>query len=136
MGNPELDGRLITSGTLDEVLGFELLEAGPETARARVAVEARVCQPFGLVHGGTYSALAETLASAVTHLAVSQDGFMAVGQSNHTTFMRPVTEGTVHAEGRVRHRGRTTWVWDVDFKDDGGKLCAIARVTMAVRPQP
>ena len=135
MSNRQLENRLITSGTLDQVLGFEMLETGPELARARVPVEDRVCQPFGLVHGGTYAALAETLVSAATHLAVAQEGSFAVGQSNHTTFLRPVSGGTVHAEARVRHRGRTTWVWDVDFTDDDGKLCATARVTMAVRTQ-
>ena len=57
-----------------------------------------------------------------------------MGQSNHTSFLRPVTEGTVHAEGTPIHRGRTTWVWDVDFTDDEGRLCAASRVTMAVRP--
>jgi len=131
----ELENRLITSGTLDQVLGFEFLEMGPELARASVPVEDRVCQPFGLVHGGTYAALAETLVSGATHMAVSQEGSFAVGQSNHTTFLRPVSSGTVHAEARARHRGRTTWIWDVDFTDDDGKLCAIARVTMAVRAQ-
>ncbi len=136
MSDQELENRLITSGTLDQVLGFELVEMGPELARARVPVEDRVCQPFGLVHGGTYAALAETLVSGATHLAVSQEGSFAVGQSNHTTFLRPVSSGTVHAEARARHRGRTTWVWEVDFTDDDGKLCAIARVTMAVRAQP
>jgi uncharacterized protein (TIGR00369 family) len=135
VSNRQLENRLITSGTLDQVLGFEMLETGPELARARVPVEDRVCQPFGLVHGGTYAALAETLVSAATHLTVAQEGSFAVGQSNHTTFLRPVSEGTVHAEARARHRGRTTWVWDVDFTDDDGKLCATARVTMAVRTQ-
>ncbi len=135
MTDRELENRLITSGTLDQVLGFEFLEMGPELARASVPVEDRVCQPFGLVHGGTYAALAETLVSGATHLAVSQEGNFAVGQSNHTTFLRPVTAGTIHAQARARHRGRTTWVWDVDFTDDDGKLCAIARVTMAVRSQ-
>ena len=56
------------------MLGFELLEMGPELARASVPVEDRVCQPFGLVHGGTYAALAETLVSGATHLAVSRGG--------------------------------------------------------------
>ena len=135
MTDRELENRLITSGTLDQVLGFEFLEMGPELARASVPVEDRVCQPFGLVHGGTYAALAETLVSGATHMAVSQEGSFAVGQSNHTTFLRPVSSGTVHAEARARHRGRTTWIWDVDFTDDDGKLCAIARVTMAVRAQ-
>ena len=122
-------------GTLDDVLGFELLEAKPESCRARFAVEDRVKQPLGLVHGGAYAALAESMVSATTHRAVQDEGNFAVGQSNHTTFMRPASEGTVHAVGVPIHRGRTTWVWDVTFKDDDGRLCAASRVTIAVRPQ-
>jgi 1,4-dihydroxy-2-naphthoyl-CoA hydrolase len=121
-------------GTRDDVLGFELLEAGPDGCRARFSLEERVKQPAGLVHGGAYAALAESMVSATTYLAVADDGNFAVGQSNHTTFMRPATEGTVHAVGVPLHRGRTTWVWDVTFTDDEGRLCAASRVTMAVRP--
>jgi 1,4-dihydroxy-2-naphthoyl-CoA hydrolase len=123
-------------GTLDDVLGFELLEANGERCLARVAVERRVQQPFGLVHGGTYAALAETMVSWATVIAVAPAGNLAVGQSNSTTFLRPVMEGQVHAEGKPRHRGRTTWVWDVEFTDDGGRVCALSRVTLAVRPAP
>jgi uncharacterized protein (TIGR00369 family) len=121
--------------TLDSVLGLESLEVGDEAARGRFAVEERVKQPLGLVHGGAYAALAEGLASAATFRAVWPES-IAVGLSNHTSFLRPVTEGTVHAEARRRHRGRTTWVWEVEFTDDQGRLCAISRVTMAVRPAP
>jgi 1,4-dihydroxy-2-naphthoyl-CoA hydrolase len=135
MTDPQVENALLEN-TLNQVLGFELLDASPESAHARFPVEDRVRQPFGLVHGGAYSALAESLVSAATHFAVAENGSYAVGQSNHTTFLRPVTEGTVHAAARVLHRGRTTWIWDVDFTDDGGRLCAIARVTMAVRSQP
>ena len=120
--------------TLDGVLGFERVEVGEELARGRFVVEDRVKQPLGLVHGGAYAALAESLASEATFRAVHPEGMIAVGLSNHTSFLRPATEGTVHAEARRRHRGRTTWVWDVDFTDDNGKLCATTRVTMAVRP--
>ena len=124
------------AGTLDAVLGFELLEASPERCRARFAVEPRVQQPFGLVHGGAYAALAESMVSMVTHTAVHADGNLALGQSNSTSFFRPATEGSVHAEGEPIHRGRTSWVWDVRFTDDDGRLCAVSRVTMAVRPAP
>jgi 1,4-dihydroxy-2-naphthoyl-CoA hydrolase len=134
MSEPELASGVIAEGTLDQVLGFEILEAGAERATGRFPVEHRVCQPFGLVHGGAYAALAETLASAATYASVAGDGGLAMGQSNSTTFLRPVTAGTVHAEGTPRHRGRTTWVWDVDFTNDEGKLCATSRVTIAVRP--
>ena len=116
------------------MLGFELLEASPERCRARFAIERHVQQPLGLVHGGAYAALAESMVSATTHLAVEDDGNFAVGQSNHTHFFRPATEGAVHAEGTPIHRGRTSLVWDVRFTDDAGRLCAASRVTLAVRP--
>jgi 1,4-dihydroxy-2-naphthoyl-CoA hydrolase len=122
------------AGSLDDVLGFELLESSPERCRARFAVERRVQQPMGLVHGGAYAALAETMVSITTHDAVSGNGGMAMGQSNHTTFLRPVSSGEVHAEGRPLHQGRTSWVWDVDFTDDEGRRCATTRVILAVRP--
>jgi 1,4-dihydroxy-2-naphthoyl-CoA hydrolase len=122
-------------GTLDDVLGFELLELSAERVRAQFAVERHVTQPFGLVHGGAYAALAESMVSMATHTAVEDRGMLAVGQSNSTTFLRPVTGGKVHAEGLPLHRGRTTWIWDVRFTDDDERLCAITRMTMAVRPQ-
>jgi 1,4-dihydroxy-2-naphthoyl-CoA hydrolase len=123
------------SETLESALGFEILDAGENGARGRFQVTDRVRQPHGLVHGGTYAALAETLASFGTHLAVADDGMLAMGQSNHTSFLRPVTEGTVYAEATPRHKGRTTWVWEVEFTDDQGSLCALTRVTTAVRPR-
>jgi 1,4-dihydroxy-2-naphthoyl-CoA hydrolase len=122
--------------TLDSHLGFEIDEMGEELARGRVQVENKVRQPYGLVHGGVYAALAESLASIATAAAVWEDGNIAVGLSNQTSFMRPATEGTVHAEARRRHRGRTTWIWDVDMTDDQGRLCATTRVTMAIKPRP
>jgi 1,4-dihydroxy-2-naphthoyl-CoA hydrolase len=120
--------------TLDDVLGFELLEATAERCRARFAIEERVRQPTGLVHGGAYAALAESMVSVTTNTVVAENGSVALGQSNHTSFLRPVTDGQVNAEARSRHRGRSTWIWDVDFTDNAGRLCAISRVTLAVRP--
>ena len=129
-----LVGTYPAAGTLDDTLGFELLEATADGCRGRFAVERRVQQPMGLVHGGAYAAFAESMASITTYLAVEGDGNIAVGQSNHTTFLRPVTGGQINAEGRPLHRGRTSWVWDVDFTDDEGRLCATTRVILAVRP--
>jgi uncharacterized protein (TIGR00369 family) len=56
--------------------------------------------------------------------------------SNHTSFLRPITQGTIHAQATRLHRGRTTWLWDVRFTDDQERLCALTRMTMAVRPLP
>ena len=120
--------------TLDGTLGFETLEITPELARGRFPVEDRVKQPFGLVHGGVLAAIAESLCSQATFMAVAGDGMSAQGLSNHTSFLRPILSGTAHAEARRRHRGRTTWVWEVEVSDDEGRVCALSRVTMAVRP--
>lgn len=121
-------------GTLDETLGFEGFEReGDDIARARLAVTDRIKQPFGIVHGGAYASLAESLASRATYEAVGPER-IAMGQSNDCTFLRPVRDGTVHAVGRARHRGRTTWVWDVEMSDDAGRICALSRLIIAVRP--
>ena len=130
---PDLAQRM--GQTLDGALGFEVLEAGEELARGRFEVTDSVRQPMGIVHGGAYAAMAETLASATTYIHVQPES-IAVGLSNSTSFMRPVSEGEVLAEARRRHRGRTTWIWDVDFTDAEGRLCASSRVTMAIRPTP
>jgi 1,4-dihydroxy-2-naphthoyl-CoA hydrolase len=120
--------------TFDSLYGLEIVEEGPEMMRAQVAVSERVLQPLGLVHGGVLASMAEALASIGTGLAVFDAGGTAVGMSNHTQFLRPILSGVIHAEARPRHRGRTTWIWDVEITDDAGKLCALSRVTIAVRP--
>jgi 1,4-dihydroxy-2-naphthoyl-CoA hydrolase len=118
---------------LNAALGMsvDLVEDG--LARGSFNVEDRVRQPFGIVHGGAYAALAETLASIGTFHVVMNDGMLAMGMSNNTTFLRPVSSGSVSGEAVVLHRGRTTWVWDVTFSDDVGQRCAVSRVTIAVR---
>lgn len=118
--------------SLDGVLGFEVLELAAGRATARVRIEDRLRQPLGLVHGGAYAALAESLASQATISGLGE-GKIAVGLSNHTSFLRPVASGSIHAEALCRHRGRATWVWEVEMADDSGRSCALCRVTLAVR---
>ena len=120
----------------DAFYGLELLEVGPETARAQLAVRDEHRQPFGLVHGGVYASIAEALASYSTAAVVLARGSSASGMSNLTSFLRPVTEGTIHAVATCKHAGRTTWVWEVEMRDDRHRLCATSRVTLAVRDLP
>ena len=87
-----------------------------------MAVHDGVKQPFGIVHGGAYAALAESLCSRATFETVRPQ--MAMGQANESMFLRPAFSGTIHARGRALHRGRTSWVWDVEMTDDEGRLCA------------
>jgi uncharacterized protein (TIGR00369 family) len=117
----------------DELYGLEFLEVTPDVVRARVAVDERHKQPLGLVHGGVYAAIAETTASVGTWMAVKDEGKVSMGMNNNTTFLRPITEGTVHAVATPVHRGRTTWVWDVEITNDEGKRVALTRMTIAVR---
>jgi uncharacterized protein (TIGR00369 family) len=119
---------------LAETLGIEILEAGPELASARMAVGDAVMQPFGIVHGGALAALAESICSVATYNAVKDDGMLAMGQASDTAFLRPISAGHVTATARRRHGGRTTWVWDVELADDEGRICALSRMTIAVRP--
>lgn len=119
--------------TFDALYGLDVQEMTDELVRASVPVSNRVRQPMGLVHGGVFAAMAESMASAATYRAVSADGLAAQGLSNQTSFLRPILEGTIHAEARRRHRGRSTWVWDVEITDDDGRLCALVRMTIAVR---
>ncbi|HEY2572127.1 MAG TPA: PaaI family thioesterase [Solirubrobacteraceae bacterium] len=120
----------------DRLYGLQILSYDEQEVTAQVTVRAELKQPAGLVHGGVYASIAESVASMATALAVIPQGSMAMGLSNNTSFLRPVTEGTVHAHATRLHRGRTTWVWDVRFTDDAGRTCALTRMTIAVRPLP
>jgi 1,4-dihydroxy-2-naphthoyl-CoA hydrolase len=122
--------------TFDALYGLEVVEVGDGLVRARVPVRNGVKQSLGLVHGGLYASIAEAITSLGTFTAVTEQGKVAQGMSNHTSFLRPITAGTVHAVGRARHRGRTTWVWDVEILDDAERLCAVSRTTIAVRDLP
>jgi uncharacterized protein (TIGR00369 family) len=126
--------RVARESAFDATIGF-VVDEGDEIGycTGSLAVTARVCQPMGIVHGGVYAAMAETLASMGTARAVVPEGKVPLGMANHTSFLRPVSEGSVYSAARAIHRGRTTWVWDVEMRDDDGRLCATARVTIAVR---
>jgi uncharacterized protein (TIGR00369 family) len=134
MGTPGVEELNEMLRGYDLLYGLELLEFSDTLVRARVKVREELCQPMGPVHGGVYASLAESMASLATALAVMPNGDAALGLSNNTSFMRPITEGTVHAVAARVHRGRTTWIWDVTFSDDAGRTCALTRMTIAVRP--
>jgi 1,4-dihydroxy-2-naphthoyl-CoA hydrolase len=136
MGTPSAEQLNELMVGFDRLYGLELVEFSDTEVRARVQLRDELKQPMGLLHGGMYASIAESVASLATALGVLDDGQVAMGLSNSTSFLRPVTEGAVHAHATRLHRGRTTWVWDVQFSDDAGRLCAVTRMTIAVRPAP
>jgi len=120
----------------DALIGTEWLGDDPEGARARIPIRDDLRQPVGLMHGGVMSSLVESVCSRATALAVLDDGMAAMGQSIGVSFIRPITSGHAEVRAQARHRGRTTWVWDAEVLDAEGKLCALAQMTVAVRPIP
>lgn len=118
---------------LNATLGFVLDEMEDHRVTGHFEVENRVRQPFGIVHGGAYASIAETLASVGTYRAVAGQDKIAMGMSNDTTFLRSVSSGRVDAVAEAIHTGSTTWVWEVKLSDDQGRLCAVSRLTIAVR---
>lgn len=120
----------------DGLIGTEWLSDDPDAARARVPIRDDLRQPFGLMHGGVMSSLVESVCSRATALAVYGDGMAAMGQSISVSFMRPVTAGHAEVRAQARHRGRTTWVWEAEVVDAEERLCALAQMTIAVRPIP
>ncbi len=118
----------------DRLYGLRLVEISDGEARAEVEVREELKQPAGLVHGGVYASIAESISSIATGMTVLEEGAVAMGMSNSTSFLRPITSGTIHAHATRFHKGRTTWLWDVRFTDDEDRLCAVTRMTIAVRP--
>jgi uncharacterized protein (TIGR00369 family) len=119
-------------GTLIERLGIEILEAGPERFVARMPVAGNT-QPYGVLHGGATASLCETLASMGTALLKGPE-FLVMGIELNVNHLRSVRDGYVSATGEPVHVGRSTAVWDMRVHDDEGRLIAVSRLTLAIRP--
>jgi uncharacterized protein (TIGR00369 family) len=124
------------SDTFEGFLDLDWIELTPESAAVRFAVRENLKQPMGLLHGGIYSAVAETVASVATVRAVWEEGKIGSGLSNSASFLRPVTAGTVHVSAHCRGHDEREWLWGHEFRDDQDRLCALVDVTIAVRPMP
>ena len=112
-------------------LGIEFTEIGDDFLRARVPVDARTKQPYGLLHGGVSVVLAETLGSVGAACACPA-GHRAVGLDINANHLRAATQGWVTGTARPVHIGKTTHVWQIDMVNDEGQLTCVSRITMAV----
>ncbi|MDP2015369.1 hotdog fold thioesterase [Hydrogenophaga sp.] len=118
-------------GTAVEHLGIEFLEVGPDFIRARVPVDTRTKQPYGLLHGGVSVVLAETLGSCGAAYS-APEGHRAVGLDINANHLKGATSGWVTGIARPVHIGRTTQVWQIDLTNDAGEMTCVSRITMAV----
>jgi uncharacterized protein (TIGR00369 family) len=110
---------------LSDLIDIKWLERTEIEVRAQIPVSDRLKQPLGLVHGGVYATIADLMTAPAGRTV-----------SNQASFLRPITEGTIHATARRRHGGRTTQVWETDITDDAGRLCALVRTTVYPAPGP
>ena len=112
-------------------LGIEFLEVGDDFIRARVPVDRRTVQPYGLLHGGVAMVLAETLGSCGAAFA-APEGHRTVGLDINANHLRGTTSGWVTGITRPVHIGRSTQVWQIELSNDAGELTCVSRITMAV----
>ena len=115
-------------------LGIEFTEIGDDFLRARVPVDTRTVQPYGLLHGGVSVLLAETLGATGAYYA-SPEGQRAVALDSNANHLRGAMGGWVTGTARPVHRGRTTQVWQIEMTNDAGELTCVSRLTMQVLPQ-
>lgn len=119
-------------GGYNNALGLRFVEASPDRLVARLEIDDRHRQPYGLVHGGVYAGMIESLCSTGAALTVWNKGRSAVGLENTTTFLRAVRSGTLRGIARPLVRGRRSHVWEADILDDRDRLVASGRVRLIV----
>jgi 1,4-dihydroxy-2-naphthoyl-CoA hydrolase len=119
------------ANTAAEAVGLEFLEVGDDYLVARVPMDRRTRQPYGILHGGVSVLLAETLGSCGAMFSCPE-GHRAVGLDINANHLRAVTAGWVTGRATPVHIGRTTQVWAIELRDDAGQLTCVARITMAV----
>ena len=118
--------------TLARHLDIEFIELGPDYLRARMPVDDRTRQPYGVLHGGASVALAETLASVGASLCIDPARFRVVGQEINANHIRSATEGHVVGTARPLHIGRRSHVWEIRIVDAKDRLVCVSRMTAAV----
>lgn len=112
-------------------LGIEFLEVGDDFIRARVPVDSRTTQPYGLLHGGVSVVLAETLGSCGAAYAAPA-GHRTVGLDINANHLKGTSSGWVTGITRPVHIGRSTQVWQIELTNDAGELTCVSRITMAM----
>lgn len=117
-------------------LGIEFTQVTEDSLEARMPVNERTRQPYGIIHGGASVVLAETVGSVASYHVIGQGDLIPVGLEVNANHLRPVSEGFVTAICRPVHLGRTTHVWDIRLHDDQGRATCISRLTVAIVPKP
>jgi len=122
--------------TMGAHLGIEFTEIGENFLKARMPVDDRTRQPYGLLHGGASAALAETLGSVASAFVIDLEKFYCVGLEINANHVRGVKEGFVFGTVQPLHIGQSTHVWDIKITDEREKLVCVSRLTVAILKKP
>lgn len=123
----------MSKGSLVEHLNIEFTEITPEYICAKMPVDARTKQPFGLLHGGASVSLAESLGSTASMLSLENpEKQVAVGVEINANHLKSAREGYVYAKCSALKVGRTMHVWDIKITNEAGELVCVTRLTTAI----
>src|SRR5215471_16612509 len=120
--------------TMGEHLGIEWTEVGENYLKAKMPVDHRTIQPYGLLHGGASVTLAETIGSVASALIVDHTKFFCVGLEINANHISSAKQGFVIGTATPLHIGKSTHVWDIKIRDENEKLVCVSRLTVAVIP--
>ncbi len=125
--------KAVRNANMTAHLGFEFTQVGPDFLKARLPVDHRTTQPFGILHGGASCVLAESLGSIASWMTIDPEHYRAVGVEINANHIRAVTQGYVVGTCTPLHVGRRTQVWNIDITEEAtGKRVAISRLTVAI----
>jgi len=122
----------LTPHTMNEWIGIELIELGEDFLKARMPVDHRTKQAYGMLHGGASVTLAETIGSIASVMIVDPEKFYCVGLEINANHIRSARDGWITGIARPLHIGNSTHVWDIKMENDQGKITCVSRLTVAV----
>jgi len=122
----------LLKNNMAEHLAIEWTELGENYLKAKMPVDHRTNQPYGLLHGGASCVLAETLGSVASALVIDTSKFICVGIEINANHIRSARKGFVHGLVTPIHIGSSTHVWDIKIKNEEDKLVCISRLTVAI----
>jgi 1,4-dihydroxy-2-naphthoyl-CoA hydrolase len=122
----------ISKDTMGEYIGIEWLEVGEDFMKAKMPVDHRTQQPYGLLHGGASCTLAETIGSVASAMVIDHTKCICVGLEINANHIKSARQGFVTGIAKPLHLGATTHVWDIRIYDEKEQLVCVSRLTVAI----
>lgn len=122
----------IGKGNMADYIGIEWVELGDDFIKAKMPVDQRTKQPYGLLHGGASCALAETIGSVASAMVIDHSSYQCVGLEINANHIHSATDGYVTGIATPLHLGRSTHVWDIKIYNENDKMVCVSRLTVAI----